>query len=235
MDFSYFFSTGVFVQLALLCYVLGLLTRNELMLRLLVLIGTVFYIIYYYFVSDTPLWDAIWASLVIGAANLFVIGIILMERTTYGMSPQMVALYQHFPTLNPGQFRKIMKRASWTTADQPIQISRKGGTLDHLFLIASGNAILRRNGLESVIPEGNFVGEISFLIEGPASADVIVPQGTTFVQWNRQKLKAQMRSAPQLSNALSALFNKDIARKLAVSTPDITPQSAPFSNQTPDQ
>ena len=52
------------------------LTRNELLLRALLLVGTFCYIVYYYFISDAPLWDAIWASLVIGIANLFMLSLI---------------------------------------------------------------------------------------------------------------------------------------------------------------
>jgi len=59
----------VFVQLALLFYVLGFLTRNELYLRVWLLTGTGFYILYYYFVTDVPLWDALWTSAAIGVVN----------------------------------------------------------------------------------------------------------------------------------------------------------------------
>lgn len=52
VDFSYLGTAGVFVQLALLFFVMGLLTRNELGLRLLLLIGSMFYITYYYHVTD---------------------------------------------------------------------------------------------------------------------------------------------------------------------------------------
>jgi len=219
MELTYLFSTGIFVQLALLSYVLGLLTRNELLLRVLLLIGTFFYIIYYYFVSDTPLWDAIWASVVIGVANLWVLGAILLERTTFGMSAKMIALYQSFPTLNPGQFRKIVKSADWITASEDTQISTAGQNLDHLYLIASGDMILRKDGANSRIAPGYFIGEISYLIGGPASADVIAPKGTEYVRWDRATLTAQTEKSPQISNALNALFNRDIAAKLSVSTP----------------
>ena len=47
MDLTYFLSAGMFVHLALLFYILALLAREELLLRGLLMIGTVFYIIYY--------------------------------------------------------------------------------------------------------------------------------------------------------------------------------------------
>ena len=72
-DYSYFWSAGVFVNLALLFYVLGFLARDEIWLRGLILIGTAFYLIYYYYAADTPLWDAIFASGVLGLANIYMI------------------------------------------------------------------------------------------------------------------------------------------------------------------
>ncbi len=219
MDLSQVFSAGTFVHLALLCYVLGFLTRNELLLRLLVLVGTVFYILYYYFISDTPLWDAIWSSVVIGIANIWVVFLILIERTTIGMSPKMISLFEAFPTLNPGQFRKIMSSATWIDATHETQITKKGEELEHLFLVANGHAILRRDGVETTIAKSNFVGETSFLLGGPATADVVIPAGTEYVQWDKLALKKKMDKSPAISNALRALFNLDVARKLSKSRP----------------
>lgn len=219
LDISYLFSAAVFVQLALLCYVLGLLTRNELLMRVLILVGTAFYIIYYYFISSAPLWDAILTSMVIGAANIWVICAILIERTTFTMSPKMVALYRSFPTFNPGQFRKIMKTAQWVIAEEDTQITKAGVHLDHLFMVVSGNMVLRRDGVASHIGPGHFVGEISYLIGGPASADVFAEKGTEYVFWERSLLAKQTKKSLALSNALDALLNRDVARKLAISRP----------------
>ena len=220
MDMSYLFSAGIFVQLALLFYVLGLLARNELLLRGLILVGTLCYIIYYYFISDAPLWDAIWASSVIGLTNLFMILVILREKSTIGMTTEMLALYRSFPTLNPGQFRKIMKHADWVTAEADTQLCTRGVRLEFLYVVSAGEVILRREGQDATISAGNFIGEISFLLNGPATADVIAPAGVEYVRWNRDRLIAQMNKSTRLSNAVSALFNKDIAQKLSVSWPE---------------
>lgn len=219
MDMSYLFSAGIFVQIALLFYVLGLLTRHELLLRVQILIGTVCYIIYYYFVGETPLWDAIWASGVIGAANIYMIAVVLWERSTFGMSTRMLWLYQFFPTLNPGQFREIMKSAVWIKAEEDKKLCSCGDHLGHLFFTVKGETILRQNEKDYLISPGSFIGEISFLIGGPATADVIAPKGVEYVSWDREKLSEQMRKSMRLSNAISALFNNDIARKLARSGP----------------
>ena len=80
--------------------------------------------------------------------------------------------------------------------------------------------ILQRDSIESRIGPGNFVGEISYLIDGPATADVMAPKGTEFVRWERKQLSAQLKKSAALSNGLNALFNRDIALKLSTSRPD---------------
>ena len=225
MDTSYLFSAGIFVQLALLFYVLGLLARQELFLRGFILTGTFFYILYYYFISDTPLWDAIWASSMIGTANLIMIGIILREKSTVGMSLEMLTLLQSFPTLNPGQFRQIMKHADRITANEDLKICSKGVRPDHLYFVSAGWVLLFGDGKSVQIGSGNFIGEISFLMDGPATADVMAPKGTKLVRWDRNNLIALMGKSQRLSNAISALFNKDIARKLSVSWPKTNAES----------
>lgn len=188
-------------------------------MRLLILIGTIFYIIYYYFIADVPLWDAILASTVIAVANIWVICAIFIERTTFTMSPKMLDLYRSFPTFNPGQFRKIMKTAHWVTAEDDTQIAHEGVHLEYLYLVASGDMVLRRDGVVSQIGPGHFVGEISYLIGGPAMADVFAQEGTEYVCWDKSKLVKQANKSPALSNALDALLNRDVAGKLAVSRP----------------
>lgn len=220
MDFSYFFSAGIFVHLALLFYVLALLARKELFLRGLLMIGTVFYIIYYYYAADTPLWDAILASVAIGVSNLFMIGVIIRERSTWGMNAQMLELYKSFPTMNPGQFRKVMKVADWIEAKEETEICKKDEVPNYLFLVSKGAMTLHRDGKLVNVGAGNFIGEISFLIDSAATADVSAPKGTHYVRWDRKVLRDLMKNSPNLSNALAALFNRDIARKLSVSWPE---------------
>ncbi len=220
MTLSSFLTANIFVHIALAFYVAGFLTRNELLLRGLILCGTCFYILYYYFVSETPLWDAILASSVIGLANIVMITVILREGSLIGMNADMRRLFSAFPTLNPGQFRRIMRVADWQTATKDAVICEKDQELDRLFFVTKGEMRLLRDGRETPIPAGNFIGEISFLIGGAATADVIAPEGTQYVAWRKSELRQLMERSPRLSNALGALFNVDIARKLAVSAPD---------------
>ncbi|MEL6599522.1 MAG: cyclic nucleotide-binding domain-containing protein [Pseudomonadota bacterium] len=214
------FSASIFVQLAFLFYVIGFLFRDEFWLRMLVLIGTVFYIIYYYTAADEPLWAAIWTSVAIGAANLLMMVLILRERSTLGMSKPVLGLYRWFPTLTPGQFRTLLHAAEHKTAEEDVILCHQGVAGQDVFLIAEGEVMIMRGNRRVALSEGVFIGEISFVLGGPATATVVATAGTRYLRWDRAKLQTLTGRSPALSNGLTALFNADVARKLSVSWPE---------------
>lgn len=220
MEVSDIWTAGIFVHLALLFYVLGFLVRDELILRGMILTGTAFYILYYYFAADTPLWDAIFASVVIGTVNAAMIIVIIRERSTIGMSPEMLRLYQLFETLTPGQFRRIMRCAQWRVAGEDERLCEQGVAPEYLYFIAEGEMTLTKDARSVRTSNGAFVGEIAFLLKGVASASVDLDRGTEYVRWPHTDLRRMMRKSPALSNALTALFNRDLARKLSASMRD---------------
>ena len=63
--------------------VLGYLFRDQVKLRLLLLFGTLFYVLYYALAALEPLWDAIIASSVLGLANLVGLSSLLTSRLSF--------------------------------------------------------------------------------------------------------------------------------------------------------
>ncbi|MEM7718025.1 MAG: cyclic nucleotide-binding domain-containing protein [Pseudomonadota bacterium] len=210
----------VYVHLALLFYVSGFLTRDELLLRAQILIGSSFYILYYLFVADAPLWEAILASVAIALANVYSSIIIIRERSTIGMNASELDLYRRFDTLRPGHFRRIMKQAEWKKITAETVLLQQGGPVDKLYFIQSGSVELRRGDKRSTLGRGHFLGELAFLQDTTASATVTAQVGSEVIVWDQSNLKAIMDRSPTISNAIIALFNKDLAIKLAVSWPD---------------
>lgn len=210
----------VYVHLALLFYVLGFLTRDELILRVQVLAGTIFYILYYYFISDVPLWEAIWGSLAIAAANIYSSYIIIYERSTLGMSASERVLFENFHTLRPGHFRRIMKKAErWQVVEETVLLTREE-PVDKLFFVHSGDVEIRRGAKSAVLEQGHFLGELAFLKGTPASATVTAKPGAEVIMWDQATLKTIMDKSPTISNAILALFNEDLATKLLASWPE---------------
>ncbi|MEW9918604.1 hypothetical protein AB2B41_03245 [Marimonas sp. MJW-29] len=216
---QYASSAEAFVHLATVCYVLGLLTRKELVLRVFLLLGTTFYILYYFHITDTPLWDAIVASLLIGTANLIVIFRIFRERSTWGMSEEMLGLYRSFPNFNPGQFRRMMARAEIIRDCPETTLLEEGVAPGKLYLTITDGFVVSRGTQHAGIGPGTFLGEVSFLLGGPATAHVAARRGNSYVVWDTARLARLMDKSPAMANAITVLLSKDVARKLAGSFP----------------
>lgn len=215
-------SVKFYAILAVLFQLLGLMTRDELRLRFLLLLGTFFYIAYYMMVGPVPLWEAVFASTLLALANIYALTFVLLDRSTLWMGAQQRALFRYFPTLNPGQFRRIMRYASWHLLDQERTICREGEVPDGLVLLLDGEGVLQRNGKTSKLAELRFVGEMSFLrgADIGANATVTLHAGSRYVMWDRVKLRRQMDSDRALGNALLAMFNLELLAKLDRSWPE---------------
>lgn len=104
-----FLNPSYLVHLGVVFYIADFLVRDELILRLLALTGSVLYLFYYFLAPAVPLWDAIFTGSLLILANLYVMLRIIMERTVYGLTDDEKAIYQNTGVLTPGQFRTLLK------------------------------------------------------------------------------------------------------------------------------
>jgi len=216
---SYLTSAESLVYCAVFFYVLGFLFRDELWLRGLLFIGTMFYIFYYYYAAESPLWEAMFTSGLLGLVNVSMILVVLLERSTVGMGSDAAVLYGFFQNLSPGQFRRIMKRGTLQTATRDEVLSKEGEPLTTFYFVFEGKSTIAKRGQTVEVPAGHFIGEVAFLKGGPATASVTVSKGTRYVAWKHEALRDLMQRSPNLSNGLIALLNMDMAGKVARSQP----------------
>jgi len=218
---DYIASAAIFVQLAFIFYALGFLARDQMRLRLLLLAGQICYVLYYLFINDTPLWEAVLTTGILTVVNVTMIVLLSIERTTFAMDKTTAKAYESFSTFTPGQFRQVMKLAKVETPTQDTLLSTQGEVLDHLTLISQGTAIVDKSGSQTIITDAVFLGEVSFLLERPASASVTATAGGTYLRWKMSDLRELMAKSPQINNAMIALLSHDLARKLEHSLPAV--------------
>ena len=78
-------SLDILVHIGAFLFLLAYLVRDQILLRGLIILGTVFYIVYY-FTMETPLWSALlWNSSFV-VINLIMIGVIYSDRASFVMS-----------------------------------------------------------------------------------------------------------------------------------------------------
>jgi len=208
-------TAGTFVHIALLFQCAGFMIRDELWLRLLVLIGSGFYVLYYFFFPALPLWDAIYASAILALINLTLIIIIIRERTLFDMNSRETGLFNSFGTLTPGQFRRLIRKGSWRTAKGDVVLTTENIRPEHIYYIVSGKVKATKGKTKFSLEGEKFIGEVGFLMGAPASATVVAPVGTVYVEWKAADLRRLMNKSVPFENAVIALFNYDLARKVA--------------------
>lgn len=220
MDLEFGLTAGHLAYLGFLLQFLAYLARDELRLRLLMLSGSAAFLIYHFTQSDEGISEIFLSTAGLAITNFCMIAIVVMERTTLGMSERDKALYARFDMLSPGQFRRLLKQATLRRAGEETTLMRDGAGSDRLFFIHEGNVRIVKSGQETPANAGIFIGEVAFLTQKPATATVIAEPGAEYLEWDCATLRKLMKKRPKFRVALSAQFNSDLVRKVASSLPN---------------
>ncbi len=196
----------------------GFAVRDELMLRLLVVCGFICDAGYYFFRPD-PIVPSVLSNIALLAVNVILIGAILFERTTWRMTPDDREVFVLFPTLTPGQFRRLRRMMQTDQADPGTVLAREGDGVDDLMLVFTSEITITKDAQSFPISGPAFVGEIAFLTGDTSSATVTLPHGGTVLRVENAALKKRMARSPAFNNAMVALFGHELARKVAYSVP----------------
>ncbi|AWW72861.1 cyclic nucleotide-binding protein [Erythrobacter sp. KY5] len=207
----------IYLGAALLLLAYGI--RDELRLRMLIVVSTFVYIAYYWLLPTGPLWDPIITSFLFVAVNFWVLGQIALERTTFRLSDDEKLLFDAFDTLTPGQFRRVLGLAQWHRADDPegTLLTREDEPSNALFYIFEGIISVEKHGRRFRLPEDNFVGEVGYVLNRKTTTTAVAPEGVRYVEWDADALRRLSRKYPTLGNALNALLTRDLAKKLNTS------------------
>jgi CRP-like cAMP-binding protein len=204
--------------LGLVLKIAGFLVRDELLLRIMVAGGLGCDAAFYGLRPD-PILQPLLSNLGLVSINIALIVLIISERTRWRLSAEDSALFDHFPTLTPGQFRRLRPLMTRRTEQAGAQLAWEGRPVEELMLVFSDRILIGKAGHGFPIAGPAFVGEVAFLTGNPSSADVTLPDGGTVVSLPLGPLRKRMTRKPALSNAMVALFGRELARKVADSVP----------------
>lgn len=196
----------------------GFAVRDEMWLRVLVVCGFLCDAAYYFFRAE-PILPSVYSNIALLSINVVLIVAIMSERTTWRMTADDRQTFSHFPTLSPGQFRRLKKLVKAELADAGAVLTQEGAPVDDLMLVFAPTITITKGG-ESFPTRGPaFVGEIAFLTGNVSSADVTLPDGGTVLRVDSTALRKHMARTPAFNNAMIALFGAELARKVADSVP----------------
>lgn len=196
-------------------FCLGYLIINQVVLRIMVLIGTSLYIIYYAIAAETPLWSAIWVSVAMVVTNLIGLFSLWLRASPLSIPRRYRDVYEHFKILPPGDFRKLMRAASRRTRPAKHELTQVGNPVDTLTYVIDGGVDVMKSGQTFALPNGIFVGEVAYLTGNTASATVVLTKDSDVLEWNIADLRRQARRDVQFRLAMDAMISLDLAGKVA--------------------
>ena len=212
--------TSALVYVAMGFYALGFVFKRQVILRLLVIAGSAFYILYYYFQADAPLWDAITATVAIVTANLIGLVRLWLDRLPGRVRARDGAAYHALDALlpgalTPGQFRRLMRNANIVEIERETRALELGRVPATLCFVERGSVTFRKAGRSSMVDGPRFVGDVAFVTGGIACDDAWIAPGSRVVTWPVGALRRQIAAEPALERALHALLTRDMAAKIA--------------------
>lgn len=196
-------------------FVLGYLILNQILLRIMLLVGTALYIGYYAVVDTMPLWPAIWASIATGSANLIGLMSLLYRRSSWAIPKRYRDIYVHFKMLPPGDFRHLMKAATRVIRPSGHHLTTAGSPVETLYFVISGSVEVDKNGGRFSVEKEAFVGEVGYLTGNAASASTRLAVDSELLEWNVAKLKKRVAGDPRFGLAMDTMISLDLARKVA--------------------
>ena len=108
-----------------------------------------------------------------------------------------------------GQFADIAKGTTLTEENKPLET---------LFFICAGHVKVTVAGRKVAhMGKGNFVGEIAFLTEKPATATVVAEDSVRALVFDRAELNQFFRNEAEVAGLIYQLLGRELAQKIKVS------------------
>ncbi len=198
---------NILVDLANITYVISYSVRDVLWLRIFAVLGGTMLLPYYY-LQPTPLMVPIYWGIGFIALNLFWVILLLLERRPVKLTDEEQRLYRLvFRTLTPREMLKLLKLARWEDKAAGDVLVQEGEPLQRLSIIVSGKAAVHKDGQKvSELIEGQFVGEVSFMVDQIAPVTIIASEPVRQVSWHRDELRKFLKNKKELQAALQLII-----------------------------
>src|SRR3954464_5137267 len=192
------------------------LLKDMLWLRVLAIASCFAGITFNYFVPATPLWTVIYWNVLFVIINVVQIGIIVKERTGVEFTEEEKELHETlFHNFAPFEFMKLMRIGDWRVAQEGEVLATEKQPIDAVMLIYNGSLAVETNGQEVArLQDGNFIGEVSFITGGEASATVRALTPTRYIAWPKVAVSALLNRNPSMRVAMQSLLSTDLSKKL---------------------
>jgi uncharacterized membrane protein YkgB len=115
----------------------------------------------------------------------------------------------------PDAFHSLLRQGKMGVARSGEILAREGEPMNKVFFLRSGGGLVRVGDREvGKVGPDQFIGEMSFFTHQRALATVEVTQGTRYVVWEREQLRALLAKNKVLEKALLTTITLDLVGKV---------------------
>lgn len=198
-----------------LLFLFSFAARDVLKLRVLAMLGCV--LLTGWFATRNPV---AWGSIYWQAAFLMVhvvrITALIRERRPVALTVDEERLHRLvFRSLSTRKVAQLCRAGAWSTAGAGQVLCAQGETLDRLMVLSDGAADVLVDGRKVAgLAPGRFIGEMGFLLEEPASAEVRADGSARYLTWSHRDLRAFLAKHAAIHGVLQRTLSADLAIKL---------------------
>ena len=192
------------------------LLKDILWLRLLTILSCLAGIAFNFIVPSTPLWTVIYWNILFAVINIVQVAIIIKQRSSVHFTEEEKELHDTlFKNFAPFEFMKLMRGGKWLDAKQGEILATEQKPIDSMMLIYNGLVGVESKGKEvAKLKDGNFIGEVSFITGGAATATVKALLPTRYVAWPKEAISQLLNRNPSMRFAMQAMLSTDLSKKL---------------------
>jgi len=203
-------------HIASLLTVAAYLLKDILWLRVLTIFSCFAGMAFNYFVPATPLWTVIFWNVLFALINIVQVGLIVRERSGVHFTDEEKELHETlFQNFAPFEFMKLMRIAKWVNAKQGEVLTTEKHAINSVMLIYNGVLAVEAGGKEVArLKDGNFIGEVSYITGGEATATVRALTPTRYIAWPKEEIRQLLNRNPSMRFAMQALLSTDLSKKL---------------------
>ena len=188
------------------------IVKDILYLRLVSILASLFSVFYNYVIPVEPMWIPIGWNFVFVALNLYHIAVLMYEKRPVKMNDKNAELYETlFKDMTPVEYLKVSKIAEWKTFKPGEIIIQEGMPVKDLHLIYNGAIdVVVKDKKVADLKDGQFVGEMSFLTEKPATATCVVRHDAELLVWRQREFKELLKRNPSLYYSIQSLLSAQL-------------------------
>ena len=187
-------------------------------LRLVAVVGLTLEILYF-ILSGGDLRTGIGWDLIFIAINAYQIYRLMQDRLSLRLpEPDRELLRSVLSGLDDAQIARLLFAGEFSSIAKGTTLTKENEPLERLFFICAGDVRVSIAGREvSHLQKGNFVGEVAFLTEKPATATVIAEDEVRAIVFERDKLSKFFRNEAEVAGIIYQLLGRELANKIKVS------------------